>query len=273
MIEQTSAIRLAHAQLSTGFRMHYAEGGDPAAHPLIMLHGLSDSWFSYSLVLPALAERYHVYALDQRGHGDSERPAAGYSAEELAADAVAFMDAVGLPRATVVGHSMGSIVATTLALRAPERLAALILVGANTSWNNPGVEELQQALDALEDPVPAAFAREFQASTAYAPLPEAFLDRAVAESLKLPARVWRAAARGSLEADYIARVGEIRMPTLVLGGEHDVYCPPANQRELAARLGNAELKLYPNLAHCPHWERPEEFVRDVVGFLDRAVGR
>lgn len=271
MIEQLPAISLKHAELSNGLRMHYAEGGDPTAHPLVMIHGLSDSWFSYSQVLPDLAARYRVYAIDQRGHGDSDRPADGYSADSMAADVVAFMDAMGLERATVIGHSMGSIVATTLALNAPERLASLILIGANTSWDSPEVGEFQAAVDALADPVPAAFAREFQASTAYEPLPEAFMERVVAESLKLPARVWRAALGATIQADYQARLGAIAAPALVLGGEEDPYCPAANQRELATRLGNAELKLYPRLAHCPHWERPEKFVQDVMGFLGRTL--
>jgi pimeloyl-ACP methyl ester carboxylesterase len=271
MIEQAPTIHLASASLATGLRLHYAEQGDPAAHPLILLHGLSDSWFSYRRVLPALAEHYHVFALDQRGHGDSDRPTDGYAMTDLAADVVAFLDAMGLTQVTVAGHSMGSIVATELALAAPERLTGLILIGANTSWNTPEVVEFQQVLGNLEDPIPAAFVRAFQASTAFEPLPDAFMERIVAESLKLPARVWQAALAGSIAADYAGRLGAITTPTLVLGGEEDAYCTAARQRELAARLGNAELRLYPQLGHCPHWEQPEAFVRDVVTFLTRVV--
>lgn len=271
MILQPPVLRFAGVRLASGLRLHYAEHGDPAAQPMIMLHGLSDSWFSYSRVLEALGERYHVFAIDQRGHGDSDRPEAGYAMADMAADVVDFMDAMGLPRAIMVGHSMGSIVATELALAAPGRLAALVLIGANTRWDNPAVEEFRQVLEGLEDPVPVEMVREFQASTAFEPLPEAFLERVVAESLKLPARVWRGAVAGTASAAYYARLGEIAAPTLVLGGEEDIYCPAANQRDLASRLGNAELKLYPRLAHCPHWERPEEFARDLVAFLERAV--
>lgn len=271
MIDQHSTIRFAGAQLATGIRVHYAEQGDPASRPLIMLHGLSDSWFSYSLVMPALAERYHVYALDQRGHGDSDRPDTGYAMADMAADVVAFMDRMGLPQATVVGHSMGSIVATELALAAPERLDALILIGANASWGLPELAEFLQVIDSLEEPIPAEFVREFQASTAYEPLPDAFMERVVAESLKLPKLVWRAALRGVVTTDYAARLGEIKTPTLVLGGEEDAFCTVEGQRELAARLGNAALKLYPQLAHSPHWERPEAFVRDVTAFLSRVL--
>jgi non-heme chloroperoxidase len=264
-------LTLANVQLSTGIRMHYAEQGHPEGHPLILLHGLSDSWFSYSRVLPALARSFHVYALDQRGHGDSERPAGGYAMSTMAADVVAFMDAVGLPKAAVVGHSMGSIVAIEMALAAPERLAALVLTGANTSWNAPEIVAFQQVIDSLEDPIAAEFVREFQASTAFEPLPDAFMERVVAESLKLPAQVWRGALAGSIAADYSGQLDTIRTRTLVIGGEEDAYCPQDNQRALAASIPNATLKLYPQLGHCPHWERPDEFVRDVESFLTRAL--
>lgn len=273
MTTQQTALTLADIQLSTGIRMHYAEQGHPAGRPLVLLHGLSDSWFSYSRVLPALATSYHVYALDQRGHGDSDRPAGGYAMSSMAADVVAFLDAVGLPRATVVGHSMGSIVAIETVLAAPERLDALVLIGANTSWDAPEIVGFQQIVEALEDPIAAEFVREFQASTAFEPLPDAFMGRVVAESLKLPARVWRGALAGTIGADYAGRLGAIQAPTLVIGGEEDAYSSVASQRTLAARIPNAELKLYPQLGHCPHWEQPEAFVRDLEGFLSRALPR
>lgn len=273
MTKQTSDLRFATTELPTGLRLHYAEQGAPHDPPLILLHGLSDSWFSYSPVLPALAARHHVYVLEQRGHGDSSRPATGYAMTDFAADVVAFMNAVKLPKAVIVGHSMGSIVAIELALAAPERLTGLILVGACANWKTPDNVAFQQQVNALEDPLPPAFVRDFQASNTYAPLPEAFLERVTAESMKVPARVWHAALQGVLAADYFARLGDIRMPTLILGGEHDTFCPPASQRELAKRIPNAELKLYANTRHCPNWEHPEQFVRDVEAFLARLAPR
>lgn len=273
MLTSLPDLRLAHAQLPSGLTLQYAEQGSPSAPALILLHGFTDSWFSYSRVMAALAARHHVIALSQRGHGDSSRPTDGYAMVDLAADVVGLMDARSLARATVIGHSMGSIVATELALAAPERLDALVLMGANTSWNTPEIVAFQQEVAALADPVPAAFVREFQGSTAFEPLPDAFMERVVAESLKLPARVWRAALAGHIAADYVERLGAIRMPTLVLGGAEDAYCPADKQRELAARLGNAELKLYPRVGHCPHWERPDAFVEDVEAFLSRVLGR
>ena len=89
-------LRLATARLASGPQVHYAEQGDPGGEPIVFLPAYADSWFSYSRVLALLPARYHAYALDQRGHGDSERPACCYRVEDFAADAVAFLDAVAI---------------------------------------------------------------------------------------------------------------------------------------------------------------------------------
>ena len=265
--QDTASLRFAEAQLTTGVRLHYAERGDSTGHPLILLHGYTDSWFSYSRVLPLLSSDYHTYALSQRGHGDSERPENGYTMPDLAADAVAFMDVMDLPQATLVGHSMGSLVAQEVALAAPERVARLILVGSATNMRSKDVLQLEQAVNALDDPVPPEFAREFQTSTIHHPVPDDFLDSAVAESLKLPARVWRAALAGQLAADYTAQINQIQMPTLVLRGDHDTIFSRAAQDALVAGLSTAVLKVYTQTGHALHWERPEEFVSDLEEFI------
>ena len=92
-------------------RLRYAEQGNPKGQPVILLHGYSDSWFSYSRILPLIDKKYDVYVPDQRGHGDSDRPVSGDTFLDFAADVIAFMDAKGLKEATIVGHSMGSFVA------------------------------------------------------------------------------------------------------------------------------------------------------------------
>ncbi|MFQ4146950.1 alpha/beta hydrolase [Chlorogloeopsis sp. ULAP02] len=234
-----------------------------------MLHGYTDSWFSYSRVLPSLSSVYHTYALDQRGHGDSERPSSGYDIPDFAADMVAFMDVMRLTQTTLVGHSMGSLVAQQVALSAPERVARLILVGSATNMRSKDVFQLQQAVNALDDPVPPEFAREFQLSTIYHSVPDNFLDRAVAQTLKLPARVWRAALAGQLAVDYTAQINCIQMPTLVLRGDHDTIFSQSAQDALVVGLANAVLKVYPETGHALHWERPDEFVHDIEAFIIR----
>jgi pimeloyl-ACP methyl ester carboxylesterase len=231
-----------------------------------MLHGYSDSWFSFSRLLPLLPADHHAYALDQRGHGDSDRPAQGYAMADFAADVVAFMDALGLSSATVVGHSMGTLVAQELALAAPQRVAGLILLGGGSHIRTPEVFELQRAIDSFEDLVPVEFVQEFQASTIYHPVPTVFLEQVVAESMKLPARVWRSVLAGCLDVDYTARLSQIQMPALLLRGEQDGLFL-AGQDALAAGLPNATVQLYHETGHALHWERPEQVAHDMEEFI------
>src|SRR5690606_21063866 len=181
-----SDVRFGTAALATGVRLHYAEAGPPDGAPVLFLPGLSDSWFSSSPVLPHLPPSLRALALSQRGHGDSERPPAGYTKADLAADVVAFLDAMGIARATVVGHSMGSAVAQRVAASYPERVARLVLAGSYVTARTEDLLALNEEIRALTDPVPDALARAFQHSTIHRPLPEVFVDAVVAESLKLP---------------------------------------------------------------------------------------
>jgi pimeloyl-ACP methyl ester carboxylesterase len=264
-------LRFAYVTLTTGLRLHYAVQGHSNGHPIILLHGYTDSWFSFSRVLPRLPTSYRVYALDQRGHGDSDRPANGYGMRHLAADVLAFMDAMELAQASVVGHSMGSLVALELALAAPDRVARLVLAGSGTTLRNDGIFGLQQAVDAIEDPVPATFAREFQLSTIHHPVPDDFLATAVGESLKLPASVWRQALAGQLAVNYTHQLGRIQTPTLILRGERDTVFTSAAQDALATGLAaTAVSKVYPQTGHALHWERPAEFVTDLQDFISEA---
>jgi pimeloyl-ACP methyl ester carboxylesterase len=138
--------RLQDARLATGVRLGYAEQGHAGSPPVILLHGYSDSWYSYSRVIPALAGSHHVYALDLRGHGESDRPAGGYTMRDMASDVVAFMDSNRIDAATIAGHSMGSFVAQQVAILVPHRVTQLVLIGsATTPRSIIGVPELADA--------------------------------------------------------------------------------------------------------------------------------
>jgi non-heme chloroperoxidase len=206
-------------------------------------------------------------AFDQRGHGDAERPACCYEIEDLVADAVAFLDAVGVERATVVGHSGGSFTARGVAEAHPERVARLVLIGSAVTPLKDVTRELQAAVHTLEDPVPDEFAREFQAANIHVLLPEAFFERAVAESLKLPARVWKRALDGLLAVDDAGDLGQITAPTLLMWGERDGFFFREEVEELAAAIPGARLLTYPETGHAVQWERPERVAHDLDAFM------
>ena len=262
-------LRFATMRLATGPLVHYAEQGDPGGETLVFVHGYPDSWFSFSRLLPLLdPARYRAYAIDQRGFGDSERPADGYAIDDFAADVTSFLDAVGADRATLVGHSMGTFIARRVAETRPERVARLVLIDSAVTPVNEVMLEVRAAVRALEDPVPPEFAREFQASTVHVPVPEAFFEGAVAESLKPPARVWKSVLDGLLTFDDAAELGRIAAPTLLLWGERDAVFPLREEQErLADAIPGARLTVYPETGHCPNWERPERVADDLGAFV------
>jgi pimeloyl-ACP methyl ester carboxylesterase len=263
-------LRFATERLQTGLLMHYAEQGDPKGAPIVFFHGWPDSWFSFSGVLQLLTPAYHAYAIDQRGFGDSEHPATGYSIDRFAADGVAFLDAVGVGRATLVGHSMGSLIARRMAETHPERVAGLVLISSAATTVNEVTREVQAAVRDLEGPIPPEFVREFQASTLHVPVPELFFEGLVAESLKAPARVWRSAFDGLLAFDDAAELGRIAAPTLIIWGEHDALFSRTEQERLAAAIPAARLAVYSEAGHSPNWEYPERLAADLEAFIGRA---
>jgi non-heme chloroperoxidase len=259
-------VRLREVTLPSGVRLQYAETGRADGEPVILLHGYTDSWYSFSRVLPLLAPRYRGIALSQRGHGDSDRPGS-YTGDDYAADVDAFMEALGIERATVVGHSMGSFVAQTVAIRYPERVNKLVLIGSGTVAGNEVIVGLNDFVQTLTDPVDSTFIYEFQASTIFHPVPQPFLDAVVAESRKLPADVWKGALAGLIGTANAPRLGEIQAPTLVVWGDQDGIFPRADQDALVAAIPNATLSVYPQTGHALHWERPREFTRELEKFI------
>ena len=258
--------RFGNVQLGDGLRLHYAEYGDPKGKPIVCLHGWPDSWFSFSRVLPVLPGSVRAVAIDQRGFGDSDRPEAGYAIPELAADVIALFDALGMERATLVGHSFGSFVARQAAIAQPQRIEALILIGTGYTPANPVTLELQKALGDLPDPIPVEFARDFQKSTVHHPVPADFFDRIVAESMKLPPRLWHLAIDHLVAHDDVRQLGRIQAPTLLLWGDHDALFSRSDQDRFLAALPSAQLKVYEDTGHCPNWERPERVAADIAAF-------
>jgi non-heme chloroperoxidase len=143
----------------------------------------------------------------------------------------------------------------------------LVLIGGGVTPVNQVIVEVRASVQTLEDSVPAEFARKFQASTAHVPLPEAFFEQVVAESRKLPARLWREALDGLLAFDDTEDLGRIAAPTLLLWGEHDALFPSEEQERLVAAISTTRLIVYPETGHCPNWERPERVTADLDAFM------
>jgi non-heme chloroperoxidase len=266
-------LRFTKQRLASGLRLHVAEQGSRDGQVVLMLHGYADSWFSYSRILPLLPSRLRAVAPDQRGHGESEKHMNGYSPDDFAEDSIQLLDTLGIKRAVVVGHSMGSFIARRIAVKAPERVERLVLIGSAATARNEVTRQLLEEVEMLADPIKVEFVRAFQTSTIHRPVPADFFERIVVESLKVPVRVWKAALTDLLAADDAADITQIRCPVLILGGDRDGVFARAEQERLATCIPGATLKISPDIGHDPQWEAPDDVVSDLLAFLQRPEPR
>lgn len=265
-----AAIRRAFITLSSGLRLEYLEQGPAGGIPVVFLHGVTDSCRSFEPVFRHLTPLIRALAISQRGHGDSGRPDSGYTYLDLSEDLRGFLDALAIPRAVVAGHSMGSMVAQRFAIDHPARVAGLVLAGAfSTLYRDPSLSEFVAAsIDPLADPIPRAFAREWQLSTAARPIAPQFLETVVRETRKPPARVWRAAFHAFLATPGFSReLAAVSVPTLLVWGDRDIYAPRSHQDALLAAIPHARLSVYEGAGHALHWEDPAAFAAEISAFI------
>ncbi|HYD87069.1 MAG TPA: alpha/beta hydrolase [Vitreimonas sp.] len=254
---------------ANGLRFAYVEQGERDGPAVLLLHGYTDSHRSFDLLRPHLPESWRVIALTQRGHGKSDKPNAGYSVGDMAADVDAFLDALGIERAVIVGHSMGAAVALQTAADFPARVGGLALIGGFASYqDNANVEELAQEVAKFNGKIDPEFVLAFQESTIADMIPQSFLDVVVAESMRCPTHVWRAALDGQLAAEPVATARRCRAPAALIRGDWDAFVPHGDQLALRDAMASARIFTVRSTGHSPQWERPEE----VAGVLRAFVG-
>jgi 3-oxoadipate enol-lactonase len=239
--------------------------------PLVLVHGLGYARWGWEPVADALAERFQVVLLDNRGIGESEAPAGPYTAAEMADDVVRVFDEAGIERAHIVGTSLGGMIAQELALRT-ERVERLVLVcttpGGPSAAPMPKVTAQLIAEAASMEPLVAL--RRFVENALAPGAPEELVERILAHRLRTaqPPAAWAAQAAAGMSFDAWDRLPELRAPTLVLHGTEDVVVDPANSTLLVERIPDARLEWFPGCGHLLFWEEPERFVALVGEFLE-----
>ncbi|RMG11671.1 MAG: alpha/beta fold hydrolase [Deltaproteobacteria bacterium] len=247
---------------------------DGARLPVILLHGYGSRLETWQAIQDALSSERRVVSFDLRGFGHSERPPGPYGPEVHARDTLALMDALGIERAVLFGHSYGGGVALRIAVEAPERVAGLLLVSAF----------------ALESQLPPAFRwakqpglGELLFSAFYQELPGekyllAFHDRRrfvtlerieeIKTMMKLPGSAYAAlqTVRGMHYADVEEAYSQLDLPIRIVWGKEDRVLPVAQGEALAAHL-DAPLVVLPACGHVPPWERPKALLREARRLL------
>jgi pimeloyl-ACP methyl ester carboxylesterase len=261
----TPVAALAEVTLGNGIRLRYVHQGPATGRAVILLHGYSDSSFSFSRIMPLLPQELRVIAPDLRGHGDSDKPSSGYRMVDLADDVIQLMGRLDVPSAVIVGHSLGSFVAQAIGERVPQLVTGLVLVGSAPVARNDVFAELLLAVDALSDPVDPTFVRDFQYSTIANPVPQAFMDEAIAISRRVPASVWKQLIRGQME--FTPQTPRSNARVLIVGGTRDAVFSVTEQTRLAQQYPLARLRLLDGVGHAVHWEQPEAFVNAIIRFV------
>jgi pimeloyl-ACP methyl ester carboxylesterase len=254
-------------------QLHFKESGQGRA--VILLHGLlgsADNWHPIAL---RLAESFHVYALDQRNHGQSP-----HSDETdyplMAGDVDEFMALRGLETAMVIGHSMGGKTAMQFALQFPKRVEKLIVVDMAPRADAPKYEKILAAQLALDL---KSFSTRQQIEDALTPeIPDLVLRRFLLKNLGRSSTgefLWKINLRGI--ADNYGRLREpvsaptpFARPALFIRGGRSDYIGRADEPLIRERFPQAVIETIPDAGHWVHADAPEAFLRLVLGFLRAA---
>jgi esterase len=254
-----------------GLRLHYLEWGTPDRPGMLLLHGLTSHAHSWDHFARALQDRYHIIALDQRGHGDSAWPRdQSYTTADYVADALAVADAVGLERFVLIGLSMGAHNAMAFAAAHPGRVTHLVPVDIGPSFRRPEGQPAGQPPQRVFDSVEEAFA---QARAQNPRPPEEVQRERVRWGLRrrpdgrFELKYDPEAPRRWQPADLWAALCAIACPTLVIrGAESQVLSADVAERMTAA-FPNARLVTIAGAGHPVPLDRPEAFERAVRAFL------
>jgi len=221
-----------HAVTIGDIRVSYEVTGDPGAPPMVLLHALGERGSDWAPVAPAFAERYRLYALDLRGHGDSDWPGS-YSFQLMRDDVIGLLDHLALRKVVLIGHSMGAVVAYLVTIARPDLVARLIIEDAPPPFlrENP-VRDKPAGPIAFDWPV-------------------------------VPA-VLNQVSQGDPETWDLLKT--INAPTLIIAGGPESHIPHAQLEATASRMPAATLLTIP-AGHHIHTTRPSDFAETVLTWL------
>lgn len=253
-----------------GRLVHWRDNGPREAPAVILVNSLGTDFRIWDEVVAALARDWRVISYDKRGHGLSEVLPGPYAIADFTNDLIALADHVGLERFSLIGLSIGGLIGQDLAVRAPERLAALVLadtapkVGTAESWNARIEAVRTGGLATIADSVMERwFTPAFHAGR-----PD---DLAGWRSalLRQPADGYIATCQALSAADLTAAIGSIAVPTLAVAGDGDLSTPPNLVRAMAERIPGAGFALIEGCGHIPPVEQPARLLALATGHLER----
>ena len=261
-------------------RFHLLEWGDRSLPTLLLLHGGNQSAHSWDLVSLHLANRFHIIAPDQRGHGDSEWARdADYSSHAMAADAQSILSDFSVTQPTVIGHSMGGLNTLRLALEQPDLLQRLVLVDVGPELSEAGTKTIRnfvtenREFDDLEDFIQSVQrydpyrSREHIERTVKYNLLQRADGKYVSKRDHGPRLATTRNQREESDRFSLADAASISQPTLVIrGADSNVLSSEAAERFVHA-LPHGQLRTVPDSGHNVHGQNTIGFLEALVPFL------
>ena len=252
--------------LRTGIDLAVHEHGEGV--DVLLLHAFGDTHRTFDRLVPLLPSWMHLVVPDQRGVGDSAKPADGYSLTEAAEDVIALLDALEIDACWLVGTSSGGYLAQQVAVDHPSRVRGLVLVGAPSDLHQPLPGEFVDLISTFHDPLTREDLDALNGELPlHNPVPDSYIEDQVTASLTIPKHVWSASIDGLVAADPPITQGSITVPTLILwGGEEDVL-PAGQASELHAAIEGSRVVTYEGVGHLVLWEQPERVAEDMAAFI------
>lgn len=254
-----------------GARLYYEQAG--SGTPVVMIHGGFLDHHMWDGQFTLVADRYRAIRYDVRAHGQSSSDSVPFADHE---DLRHLLDTLAVPRAVIVGLSMGGKIAIDFALADPDRVAALVLVGSGLSGFEPKSDQIARYLEDLQAAIPLGFPAIYETFTRW------FCDgpyrqpsevdpvvrQQVLEMLAGSEQRWRySGLERGLEPPALGRLGEIRVPTLVVVGTLDVRDIHQIADLIVEQVPGAERVEIPGVAHMVNMEKPAEFNTVLMEFL------
>lgn len=253
--------------------VHYETYG--SGPPVILLHGWLGSWGLWQPTMEALGQHYRCYALDFWGFGESGKKRDSYAVGDFMELVRQFMDALGIERAPLIGHSMGGTTSLGTTIRYPERITQVCVIGSPIVGSSlsfflqlAGIPQIgslaRNSLGALKFGVRLSSPFITRNSKAWYPMIERDLSRTTVESFF--------SSIGSLRrTDLRPRLSEVLVPTLGIYGARDVIVHPRQYEPLQAGVKQARIEIMPGSGHFPMLDEPDKYLAIIRSFLDQHV--
>ena len=257
-----------------GVNIYYETYG--RGFPIVFLHPFSTNGSIWTFQTYAFAQTNQCVAIDERGHGRSDKPQQGYAIKEMAADVIAVLDALKIDKAVFVGNSIGGMITMQVNLDAPDRVAGNVIVSSGT---NMAANMSPEAAQAFQNDLIGAFSGLIDGALSAKSKRE---KPELADMLKgqfivddnFPKHVFSSAGgdpNGVFNWNISDRLKDIKKPTLVLAGEEDQATPVASNKFLADNIPNAQLKVLKDVGHFYEVENPADFNKDLQQFLKQVT--